>query len=377
MGTYDENGYQADLATVHTQTVRDYWDAELGPLDYSQTIEAATSFGAGVLANVVEQGVQIVVDMLDPRTAPGTVKDGYAAQVGITRRAATASAYIFRATVASGSHVLEAGDVLAGGGADGQATWTVDADTTITTSETLVDVTCQQTGAVAMTGATTLRVVTPQAVTVTIAYDPADGDAFTVGRIRESDALLEIRRSRSLVAVPSPTRDGIRSGMLALSWVVAASVARVSAGVIRCTVYPAPATAVQQQALVDAIGFRAVSATDSGTFDGSGTYTLADGVSTETIYWAEGGSQAVAVVVALTLLSGWTLAEVSPVVQDAIEAVFAALDVGGAISYMGVYCAIASVQGISSFTLTLNAGVANITPSLSTDFLIASPISIS
>jgi uncharacterized phage protein gp47/JayE len=370
MGRQADGSWRADPIGVHLATIRQEWDAELGPGDYDGTPEGALSYGAAVLARRVEEGAQIVADMLDPRTAVGDVLDGFAAQVGIRRRPATASTYVVRSTVPNGfTHVLRAGSVLAGGGADGQATWTVDADTTITPSDTLVEVTCQQTGPVVLSGVTSLRTVTPQAVAVTTAWDPGDGDPYSVGRVRESNGLLRVRLSRSQAAVPSPTRDGIRAGMLAVPWVVAASVVRVSAGVIRCTVYPAPATAAQEQELVDAIGFRAVSLTDSASSDGSGTYTLSDG-STETIWWTEGGDQAVTVAVALTLLPGWVLADVSPAVQAAVEAVFASLDVGEGIAYMTVYCAVASAEGIASFTLALNGGAANVSAVSSTDFLV-------
>lgn len=372
MGQLTVSGWSVDSASVHTLAIRDAWDAELGVGDYTQTIEGAVSLGGGVLAFGVDQGVQLVVDALDPRGASGVFGDVYAAQVGVRRRPATASAYVVRATVASGSYVLPAGTVLLGGGSDGLATWTTDADTTIGTTDTLVDVTCQQTGAIVFSGVTSLRVVTPQSVTVTIGYDPGDADPYTVGRVRESNAQLEVRRSRSLVAVPAPTRDGIRAGLLALTWVQAASVERVAPGVIRCTVYPGPATAAQEREVVDTIGFRAVSTTISAGSAGSGTYTLADG-STETVYWHEGGDQSVAVVVVLVLVTGWTLAEVKPAVTDAITAEFDRLDIGGTIAYSRVYAAIALVEGVQRVsTLTLDAAALDVTALSSTDFLVPS-----
>lgn len=380
--TLDSSGLTIGTTGTIVVDLRDTLDAALierglAAADYDATHEAALTYAAAALAYDIEQGIQIVGDMLDPRTCPDSpVLDGYAAQVGLSRRAATASTYVVKATVAAGTYTLPAGTVLQGGGTDGLATWTVDADTAVASSETDVDVTCQQTGPVELSTGT-LRVITPPSTTVTVTYDSGDGDPYTVGRDREVGALLRVRRERSLVAVPSSTRTGIRAALLALDWVRAATVTRQAAGVWQIYLYPEAATAAQEQEVVDAVGLRLGCATTYAVAaDGSGTYTEADGSST-TISWYYGGDQAVAVVVTLTLETGWAVADVSDAVDAAIDAAFAALDVGDPIRYAAVYCAIYAVEGVRGLVLTLNGGTADVTPATSTDYLIPSPITIS
>lgn len=382
MATLTSSGLTIPTLGELVLDARDHLDTGLADLglpsaDYDATHEAALTYMSGALAYQLEQGLQIIADMLDPRTAPDSpVLDGYAAQVGLERRPATASAYIVRATVASGTYTLPAGTVLRGGGDDGLATWTVDADTAVTTSATLVEITCQQTGPITLPDAA-LVVVTPLPTTVSVSYAAASGDAYTVGRDRETGALLRVRRARSLVAVPSCSRTGIRAALLALDWVQAATVTRHASGVLRVYVYPPAATAAQRQEAVDAIGLRLGAARTLGSVGGdpaaddSGTYTEADGSST-TIAWYEGGDQTVTVVATLTLSTGWTVAVVRPAVVAAVEAAFAALDIGGTIRYTAVYCAVAAVEGVIGLTLTLNGGTSDVTPATSTDYLIPS-----
>lgn len=365
MGQLTDAGYDIDDAGTLTTSLRNDIDSRLGPQDYDGTIEGARTLAEGNLAYGVEQGALIVSQMLDPRTASGNMVDVYAEEVGLTRRQATASRYIVRATVATGTQDLAVGDVL-----QDTATlvrWTVATSVTVTTSETLVTVDCQDTGVVLLASTATFRMVTPVANALTIAYDESDGDDFTVGRIRESDALLLVRRSRSLIAVPSPSTDGIRAGLLAIPWVVAASVVRQAAGVIKTTIYPAAVGADQEQEAINAIGFRkTVEASSYLTgADFTGNYTLSDG-GLEPIGVFVGGNQNVAVAVTVT-----GTAE-SAAIVDAVAAVFAPLDLGGTIRYIDVYCAVAGVTGVTGITtLTLDGGTADVTASASTDFLVA------
>lgn len=368
MGTLTSTGYRVTTAGEHIQAIRDEIDTAIGAQDYDGTLLGYLTASWGERAYAVDQGAESVIGALDPRTAVGVILAAYAAEVGLSRLPATASRYIVRATVAAGTLDVAAGTVIQDPTTG--VRWSVAIAATVTTSPTLLTVDAVDTGPMVLGATVAFGVVTPTTKPLTVTYDSSDGDEYTVGRVRESDALLRVRRSRSLVAVPAPSRDGIRAGVLALPYVTACSVARASAGVVAVTLYPEVVGADRQTAVAAAIGVRLAGGDiTQSPGDASATYTLDDGTA-ETIYWLEGGAQAVVVLVNVTTDTGVALADVTDAVTSAIGAVFAGLEVGATVRYSAVYCAAAEVEGVVGIaSLTLDGGTADITPASSADFL--------
>ena len=372
-------GFQPVTIGAAVEAIRAELDATLSYTpDYVGTIEGAWTLALGQVWATVDAGTAVALGQLSLDTAVGPALDAIGSPLGVTRRAATASRYTVRMT-STGSVVVPAGTVIQGGGDDGAQQWSVAADTTVTTdTQVIVDATTAGPVALAAVGVTTFSVVTPVTGLSAAAYDPTDGDAFTVGRARESDASLRARIRQSLSGADVSTVPGVRSAVLSLTWVVAASVTRTAPGVARVAVAPAPVGPDQTQALVDTIGAALAFgiATDSAS-GASGTYTYPDGITTDTIYYAVGSTQAVTVATTLALASGVVLADVQAEVEAAIDAVFAALGPGDILRYTAVYCAIADVVGIVGVsTLTLNAGTVDVSPSSSADVLIPGTVTV-
>lgn len=385
MGTYSDSGYTPSTAGQIADEIRDAIDTEIGAQDYGTasvpTIAGGWTLGLGAVLAAQEERAALLVDAVDPRTARGALLDGHAEAVGLTRQAATSSIYIIRGSTTSGTSTLLVGHVLED---DTDSTqWTVVDTVTVTTASTQITIQSVTPGPVVLDAAlqTKFRTITPAQNTPVMLYDPATGDPFTPGTNRETDPELRVRMQRSRAAVTTPTCDGIRAGLLALTWVQAASIVRSAPHTIQAYLYPQPATATQEQEAIDAVGFRVAAGTLTAAGTGttlSGTYTTADG-STVAIVLTVPAPQTVAVVVALTYAPGLTATQQATARTDAeavIVSVFAALDVGESLSYAGTFCAIYDVEGVIGLTLTLDGGTADVAPATSTTQLTRGTVTI-
>jgi len=386
MGTFSESGYTSSTAGQIADEIRDAIDTEIGSQDYgtasTPTIAGGWTLGLGAVLAAQEERAALLVDAVDPRTARGALLDGHADAVAITRQAATSSIYVMRGATASGVATLRAGDILQDNTAAANL-WAVVTTVTVSTVLTQITVQAQATGPIVLDTVvnTEFTPITPITNAPAMSYRSSDGDPFTVGTNRETDPELRVRMTRSRAAVPAPTKDGIRSGLLALTWIQAASIVRSAPHTIQAFIFPTPATATQTQEAIDAVGFRIAAGTLTAAGTGttvSGTYTTADG-STVAITLTVPAAQTVAVVVALSYASGLTAAQQATARTDAeavIVSVFSALDVGEALSYAGTYCAIFDVEGVIGLTLTLDGGTADVAPATSTTQLTRGAVTI-
>lgn len=386
MGTFNDSGYTPSTAGQIADEIRDAIDTEIGAQDYgtasTPTIAGGWTLGLGATLAAQEERAALIVDAVDPRTARGALLDGHADAVAITRQAATSSIYVMRGATISGVSILRAGDILQDDTAAANL-WAVVTTVTVTTSDTLITIQAQATGPIVLDTVinTYFTPITPIANAPAMSYRSSFGDPFTIGSARETDPELRVRMQRSRAAVPSPTRDGIRSGLLALTWIQAASIVRTAPHTIAAYIYPTPATATQEQEAIDAVGYRVAAGTLTTAGTGttvSGDYTTADG-STVAIVLTVPAAQTVDVVVALTYAAGLPTADQATARADAeavIVSVFAALDVGQALSYAGTYCAIYDVEGVIGLTLTLDGGTSDVSPATSTTQLTRGTVTI-
>jgi len=338
----------------------------LAPLSYSDTYEGALTEALGTITYDLEAGQKVVDDSLSPDTASGVQLDRIFAGRP-ARRAATQSRYTFRCQATSGSISYPAGSVVEGGGDDGRARWQVVATTTVTTSETQVVFEALDAGPVTMDSGspTTLTVITPVSGLASVAYDPSDGDSFTAGRDRESDTAYRVRARRLRRSESGPTYPGLSRALLDLSWVSAVSVQQATTWELSIGIVPAPVGADQEDELAQAI---LANAAFPVPFSGSSSLSvdLPDGGS-YTIKYTAGTTQAVTVAATIRLAAGLALADVQAVVIEAIDGVFAGLDVGDTLFYGDVYCAIMDVGGVTGITtLTLDGGTSDVTTAATT-----------
>lgn len=355
-------------SAVWTAALRGVLDGRLGySLDYTDTLEGDWTAGVGEIAFVADQGVQIAIDELDPRTATGSALDRAVAPI-VTRRPPVQSRYEVTvdddATIPTGTSyrdedgrtwrtILTGGIVLAG------ATLTIEAE---------------DTGPVALSelAPTTLTPITGLARPSDLTYTP--GGTYTLGRDEETDSQLRRRWSRSIGRPNGPTGPGIHRTLLAIDWVTAASAVRSGPGELTIYVVPAPVGTDQEEELGEAI-YRCVAASDVLVGAESVTVEGADGQSVA-LNWTNGTTQAVTVAVVLALASGVTVAGVEAAVEEAIGAVFDGLDVGDTLYRLAVLTAIGQVAGVVGCTLTLNGGAGDVAALLPTNLLIAGTVTI-
>ena len=364
-------GYAVQSASERAEALRAQWLATFGYAVADDSLEAGTIDTFADLAFDLDSGGQSLWDAMSAYTAQGSALDRWFAGRP-ARRDAVASRYTFRVVATSGTVTYPAGWVVQGGGADGAARWRVVSATSVTTTPTQVVFEATTDGPIAMdSGApTTLAIVTPITGIASVEYDPTDGDAFSLGRDRETDGQYRARGLSVRGAAAGTTYTGLRARILSLPWVLAVALARPSVGVARITVFPAPVGADQIAALGEAIVFGLAWGliSDSAGSPSSTVVTLPDGDGTDTAYWLVGNDDPVLVAVTV-VLDGVTLADVETAIQEAIRGVVAALNVGSILRIAQLYVQIASVPGVVGIAaLTIDALASDYTP-LSTDLV--------
>ena len=366
-------GYVVASASERALALRQSWLALTGYLPADDSIEAAWIELAADLAYDLDAGGQSLWDATSAYTAQGAALDRWFAGRP-ERRGATSSRYTVRASAIGGGPVTyPAGFLLAGGGPDDAARWTVATTTTVTTSTPMV-LDCLTTGPVTLdpVGVVVLEAVTPIAGILSVTYTSGDGDPFTIGRDRETDAQYRARALSIRGSAAGTTYPGLRARLLTIPWVQAVALARPAVGVARITVFPAPVGVDQEQELARGIVYGlAWGLTTDATSGNSDTVTLPDGDGAVVAYWAVGVSVPVPVDVQV-VLSGVSLAEVIEGIRDAIRGVVASLNVGSVLRYAAVFVAVASVPGVVGIAiLTINGVTGDYTPS-PTDLVVLS-----
>lgn len=337
------------------------WDqliaASTVPLDRnrSDTPEAALITMGSAVASSVSQGAQLARDATNAESATGDALSGIAAGQGLTRRPATQSRYTVRTV--DGPATLDGDEIARGGGASGDAQWTI-LTTGVVTAGSDVVIEAVDTGAITLSSPTTLDLVTTTPGLTQLVWDAGTDPAGQIGRARETNAELRVRIARG--------GQGLLAALYDLDWVVAADAPTTAPGEVTVTVAPGPVGSDQIAELVDTIGPRVLGIATAGAE--SGTYTQPNG-STETIRWDEGATDSIPVTV--------TVVGVTTGVEDAIRAYFTTLDRGAEVVRQRVIAAALTVSGVTDVTAcTLNGVSANYTPAL-TDFPAASTITVS
>lgn len=375
MGSLTSAGWTVDTAATWAVFVRDAIDGALGtPLDYvAGTWEGAITEAAGVLAQRVDEGIGTILDSVDPRTARGVQLDRIGAGRGIDRRPGSGSRALVELTItAAVSPLTIAAGALTLRDPSGR-TWVIVEAVTLTYGAP-VDVgifECSEIGPVDLGASPViLEIRTPIAGLTLAQYDPGPG-SIRLGLARETDAEY---RARLLSAEGLGRTDGrIRDAILALPWIEAVSMVRVSPGTVAITIYPATSGADQEAELAATIlGSVAFGIATAGTQ--SEVVDLPDG-STDTIRWSVGTDLPVVIVATLDLAAGYALADVSPAVVSAIESVLAGLDVGSPLRVLALLREIGGVVGVDGATITLDGSSADVVP-LSTELVISGGITV-
>lgn len=362
-------GWIAQTAAAWTIQLRDALDTALGfANDYDGTIEGDWTATIGELAFSADEGFQIAIDNLDPRTATGSALDRAVAP--LLRQPASKSRYtcdvVTDVAIPVGAQFRD----------DEGQTWVAVAARVAGDPTTGFIVEALEAGVYTLSQVTTttLEPVTALPTPTDLTYTP--GDTYLVGKAVETDSELRRRWSVSLGRPNAPTGPGMYRTLLAITWVTAASVVRTGAGEIAVYVVPAPVGADQEAELAEAI-YDCVGAAVVTTGSDSAVVEGVDGQDV-TIYWTAGTTQNVTIAVVATLASGVALADVEAAITSAVQGQFDVLDVGATLYRLQVLGALADVAGVLGVTLTINgSSSANAVPSLPTDLLVLSTLTIS
>lgn len=371
-GLTDE-GYIAPRAADFLSLIRSQYEADTGlTIDWGAdvflgTITASMADQLGDLA----EASQAVYDAWDPNNATGLQLDNLSLIANVPREAATYSTATVTCTGTSGT-ILPEGREIEGGGTDGRARWRSTADATIGGGGT-VSVVFQAVDAGAVEGgiAALDQIVTPVSGW-TSCTNPA---VATVGEDRETDAELRVRRQQSLQVSGSRSLNALRSNVLQVDGVQAAVVVdnptttaatiqgiSVAAIGVAVTVYPSTLTTAQKEDLAETI-YDHVAGGVATSGSASAIVTGVDGYS-KTVNWYYATTQAVTVEVVVVLDEGYELGDVDDVIEDLFTDYFLALTVGEAARRLAGFALIATVEGVTSATLTFNTVAADVSPDL-------------
>lgn len=369
-------GYSAPRAADLLATIRAAYVAELAARglatdpDWERDtfLGVITAITADRLGDLAEE-VQALYDAFTPANAAGVPLDDLCALVGVYRQPATASTAAVTLT-GTPATVIPAGSVVAGGGPDDLARWTLDAATTIGGGGTVAGaVTCTEVGAIAATIGQIDQIATPIAGWASV----TNAAAAVVGQARESDAVLRVRRASTLAAAGNRTLAALRADLLALDYLdgavvldndsdAAATVEGVAlaAHSIAVVVYPSGLTLAQVEEVAGVI----YEHTAAGVYvNGSDEVVdvVGDDGSAKTVRFDYAASVGVTVGIGCTLATGYTLAEVAADVEAAVTAYFDALAVGQAARRLELFGVLSAVDGLVACTLDMNTFSTDIT----------------
>jgi len=350
--------------------IREDLDLEAGtPLQYVGTLDGAYSVTGAVLANLVDQGISLVVSTTLTATAPEAVIVARMRDAGLTPRPGTVSRYVLRV---QGAGEIPIGTTVQGGGPLGRSRWTVIDPTAIYADDAPITVEAVEQGPTSITSPTTLTLVTPVVGVTGLGYDVADGEPFALGTLPESLPSMRVRLQQRRAAPGSP--QGVRTALRDLPWVVAADVGGAS-GVVSVTIAPAPVGADREAELAGAL---LASIPAGASTAGTDSVTGPDVNGVDVLwYYTPGTTVAVATVLEITTDGTITDADAIAAASAATSGVYALLGNGDPILRLRILAAVGGVQGITGATLTLDGtGAASVSPPTVADVLVASPLTV-
>lgn len=372
----DDTGWSPTTAADRINETRAvYVAAAERPVDFLPgSPEGAYTAAFGVMASRVEQDVSVVLDALSPETAAGANLDRIGAFRGIPREEADSSAYIVYPVLGSGyaSVNIPAGTEFRDVGLQ---KWRSVESVTDADATTPVTVEAVETGPVLMAdGPQTLAIVTPVTGVTGATFDAADNDEFSIGRARETDDQYRARLREQLSLGTASSPPGVLAAVLRLRWVDAASVERVSAGIINVSVVPSPVGAARRKELATAI-LTNVAAGIATQGDTSETITVAG--FTDTVYWSSGSELAVTVAIVVTPSSSVAFDDIKDAVASSIVGLIANLAVGEALRVLQVFRAVGGVVGVDAVTsLSFNGDDEDIVPTASQQIVLGGTVAV-
>jgi len=359
-----DQGFVAPRSVDLLDQIRSEYETRTG-----LTIEWADDVFLGVITQVIaevmgrqSEMLQAIADSRDPDNATGHQLDTLATLVGITRIPAEFSAVDLTLGGDPGTEIDEGSEVEHPNG----SLWYTQETVVIETGGTVeVQARPDETGPITAFATDEWEINSPVEGwdTVTSAEDA------TLGRDRETDAQLRLRRSQSLQILAGGSVPAIRANLLEIEGIQAAIVIdndtndpETIAGFtlpnksMAAIVYPA-LTTEQSEALAAEIYKRKAAGIES-VGDESATVTGGDGFA-KTIRWFIADEIDVDVDVEYTGDSG-----LEDEIEEAIEDYFAGLLVGERVRVLAILGAIDDIDDVISATVELNGGSADIEPAI-------------
>lgn len=335
-------------------------DLVLGPL---------SDIMAQLLGELAE-ALQGVVDSHDLNNATGVQLRNLTALVGVVAKPATKGEVVLTCVGTPGT-ILTMGRLAEGGGSDGRARWVLQTDTTIPAGGS-VDATFQaeQPGRIEAEPGQVAKIVTPVPGWTSV----TNAAAASPGRDAEKDPELRVRRQQSLQVGQGLGIGALRSKVFELEYVDSCAVIdnpdpeeRVIEGVLLppnsqlVIVSPSTLTTDQRNEILRLIYKNTPGGTRIAGTDVVGTVTGADGTQKDAAF--DFADELTAnVIVALTMASGYSVADASPALRALVEDHIAGLLNGGALRHLQIAALAATVPGVLGIVSLINGSSADLEP---------------
>lgn len=364
-------GYTPRRASEWLILIRQDFENRLDALGLQHDIDwTRKSFEALITADMadrlgeLDEVPQGVYDAMDINNATGINLDTLCMLVAVPRLQASYSTATVTITGTAGT-IIQAGNLVEGGGVADNARWLTQADATIGGGGTVdVTVRCQTIGEIAAGVGDIDAIVTPATGWTSV----TNAAVASPGRNRETDTELRARRLLRLARAGSTNVSAIRANILEIEGVLAAVVIendrktnRVIEGktlpgsCINAIINPNTLTTAQQNEVLEALYERAAGGARIYGTDVTGTVTGEDGFAKVSAFdWSTDLNTAV--VCTVTLEPGYVIGDVQTPLQQLIIDYFAAVDVGQRIYNLDINALAATVDGIATCVTTLNGG---------------------
>lgn len=327
--------------------------------------------------------LQAVYDGTSPDAATGLQAEDAAWMVGVEPDAATYSAATVTLSGDAGTAV-PSGSVIEGGGPNDDVRWTTTEDVTIGVGGTVdVVVACSEAGPVMADVGDLDKIVTAvpgwDSVTNAAAASP--------GQYREAGQALRQHVRAALAFTGAASSASIRAALLNLDWVqecvviqntynVATVVSGKSMDPTSIWVFMVPDTLTsEQEEATAAIIHKKLAAGTKMMSSGGATEVLvevtdAGGHTSRTVGWDYGAEVTTDITASVTLESGYTLADVTAGIEDAVAEYFEGLTLGAPLQEYGMILATEGVEGLAQVTFTASVGALPYSPSIDTSWVL-------
>lgn len=372
-----ENGYTAPRTSDFLTIIRDAFEASVGvTVDWSSNsfLGHMTSIMAQQLGEESE-ATQMIYDSMIPANANGLPLDDLGTIVGVLRIQPTQSTadYVLIGEADSVGKIVPQGTQFEGGDdSNPVARWTLDEDVVLDgLNPVSTSVTSMDFGGITAAPGTIDKIVNPQPGLAS----GSNPNQANEGIPLESDSDYRLRRQSSLQITGGRSLNALRANLQALDGVTAAGVVDNVEGYpqtvegilleghsVAVTVAPSTLTTAQRESVAETIydqvpwGIKTIG-------DQNFTITGGDGFP-KSVSFFFATDIPVDVVIVIVLEVGFTLSGLSPTIQAAVSGYFSDLGVGEDVLYHKVFGAVAGVEGLDSFTLTINGLTSNISISV-------------